>query len=554
MTYAQLDLESDRLATRLHAENVGAERCIGIFTERSTDFILAVLAVLKTGAAYVPLDPATPAGRASRIFSDAGVVALIAHSSTAAAVRGVGRPVIEIDRFSPPAELDFKPCDAQPDQLAYVIYTSGSTGAPKGVEITHRSLCNLIDWHQETFALRAADRGSQVAALGFDAAVWEIWPYLTAGASVHFADELTRRSAEMLRDWIVGQHITIAFAPTALAEQLFELKWPENTSLRILLTGGDTLYRRPPDGVPFSVINNYGPTECTVVATSGTVSPANNLAKPSIGWPIKNACALVLDENLRPVPAGAVGELYIGGEVVGRGYRNAPELTAGRFLNYGVASGGTLRVYRTGDLARTLDGGELEFVGRTDDQVKIRGFRIELGEIETSLNRFPKIAGSTVSVIDAVGGPAIAAYVVAVPNSRLTEDELRAYLAQNLPDYMVPSFFVALNALPLLANGKLDRSALPEPCAENTLSRAATQTQLDTLQAEVAKLVSTLMKRASVEPDDNLFFIGGHSMFGAQLVARIRDVFGVQLPLRDVFTGPTVRELSIKIARLTDLR
>jgi amino acid adenylation domain-containing protein len=553
VTYAELERESNALAAQLRNAGAGSERCVGIFLGRSAEFVVAALAILKTGAAYLPLDPSTPTERVLSIFGDAGLVAVVTDSRNADGVSGLSCPMLTIDRLDGTGAGSTGRIEVDPCSLAYVIYTSGSTGQPKGVEVTHASLCNLISWHQAAFGVTAADRASQVAGLGFDAAGWEIWPYLTAGASLHIADELTRRSPEMLRDWFVSQRITIGFVPTVLAEQLFRIDWPSDAALRLLLTGGDSLSRRPPARLPFAVVNNYGPTECTVVATSGTVSSEDDSPeRPSIGRPIWNVTALVLDETLRPVGRGESGELCIGGAPVARGYRSMPELTARHFVTYITPSGEPLRLYRTGDRVRMRQDGEFDFLGRSDEQVKIRGYRIELGEIEARVSRFPGIAAATVAVIETSGaGAALAAYVVPAANARLTEDGLREYLAANLPDYMVPAFFVVVGELPVMANGKLDKAALPSPCAENLLAKApADSGAQNSLEERVASLVASLMGR-SIGADENFFMIGGHSMFGVQLVARIRETFGVKLPLRHVFTAPTVRELSNEVARLT---
>jgi len=558
LTYAELERQSDLLAARVEEDGAGRDRCVGLFVERSTQFVVAALAVMKSGAAYVPLDPSTPADRVAAILADAGAIAQLTDSRKVPNVPAGPWRVLELDipDLVRPTTLT-KHFDTDPNSLAYIIYTSGSTGQPKGVEVTHASLNNLIEWHQRAFAVTSADRASQVASLGFDAAVWEIWPYLTAGASLHIADDVTRRSAQELRDWLIAEKITISFVPTALAEQLLQASWPAETALRVLLTGGDTLHRRPPAGLPFIVVNNYGPTECTVVATSGIVSADDDPSRPpDIGRPIANATALILDEALRPVPPGEPGELCLGGALVARGYRNRPELTASQFVTYVSASGDALRIYRSGDRARFLENGEIEFLGRVDDQVKIRGYRIELGEIVASLNRCAGVKASVVSVREAgEGGPTLIAYIVPAGNTRLTASELREFLAARLPDYMVPALFVSVLELPMLVNGKPDRSALPAPCVDNLLPDKATTSEASSestvLQQQVSALVASMLGRAAIDAEDNFFMVGGHSMLGVELVARIRDSFGVRLTLRQLFTAPTVAALSAEVARLT---
>jgi amino acid adenylation domain-containing protein len=558
LTYGDLERQSTLLAARLQEAGASQDRCVGILLERSADFIIAALAVMKCGAAYVPLDPSTPEGRVSAILADAGAFVLLTRSDKAQRSPVGPWRVIEFDAPANSNPRVFAQFESDPKSLAYVIYTSGSTGEPKGVEITHENLCNLIDWHLTAFNVTSADRASQIASVGFDAVVWEIWPYLACGASLHIADESTRRSSLAIRDWIVAEKITVSFVPTVLAEQLLRTYWPVDTVLRTLLTGGDALHSRPAAGLPFVVINNYGPTECTVVATSGSVSVDGDTNRPpSIGRPIANATALILDDALEPVANGEAGELCLGGALVGRGYRNRPELTASRFVTYKTASGDCQRIYRTGDRAKLLENGEIAFLGRLDDQVKIRGYRIELGEIVASLNRFIGIESSAVTVRELGDArPALIAYVIPALDASLTTTELREFLATSLPEYMVPAFYVALPKLPMSANGKVDRSALPAPCVENLLPKKAVtngaSSKSDGLQHRISALVASLLCQPSIDAEENFFMAGGHSMLGAELVARIRDTFGVNITLRQLFTAPTVAALSSQVARLME--
>jgi amino acid adenylation domain-containing protein len=558
LTFAELDRQSNHVAAQLRHAGVVPGSCVGVFLERSPAFVIAALAVLKTGAAYLPLDSATPAERMHFILSDAKAALLLTDGGRVTAISGCVCPVLVMQDAGAinGDEPFFDSADPSPDSLAYVIYTSGSTGRPKGVEITHANLLNLIDWHQTAFEVTAADRASQVAGLGFDAAGWEIWPHLTAGASLHMADEATRRSPQALRDWLVAEKITISFAPTVLAEQLLHSDWPAETALRILLTGADTLHRRPRAGLPFTLVNNYGPTECTVVATSGMVkSESVAQGAPSIGRPIANTTAFILDEHLMAVPTGEPGELCLAGALVGRGYRNNPAMTASRFVMYTPPSGPAVRIYRTGDRVRLTDTGEIAFLGRLDDQVKIRGYRIELGEIISSLDRFLELEASAVIARDDAGaGPELVAYVVLTPGAKVSSVDLREFLAARLPDYMIPSKFVAMSALPVNANGKLDKAALPAPDAQNLLPGGETSlaeaSSGSAIEQRVAALVKSLLGNSSCGREDNFFMAGGHSMLGVQLVARIRDQFGVKLTLRQLFNAPTIAALAAEVAQL----
>ena len=557
LTFGELERRSDALAARLQAAGAGPDGCVGIYLNRSGRFVVAALAAMKSGAAYVPLDPSTPAERVSAILADAGAIALVTDRCELLPP-GPWAVLAAVAPDDARSTLQRRALD--PDGLAYVIYTSGSTGEPKGVEITHANLCNLADWHVAAFAVAADDRASQVASLGFDAAVWEIWPALAAGATLHIADEITRRSSQALFDWFVAQRITIGFVPTALAGQLVRMAWPADTALRVLLTGGDTLHDRPAAGLPFAFVNNYGPTECTVVATSGTVRPDDGASRPpSIGMPIADATALILDhETLEPVAAGAAGELCIGGALVGRGYRNRPELTSTRFIRHRTEHGEIVRLYRTGDRAMRLANGEIAFLGRLDDMLKIRGYRIEPGEIEACLNRCAGIAASAVAARDVgEGGPALVAYVVADRDAAPTASAVAEQLAARLPDYMVPAYFVSLPELPVTANGKVDKAALPAPCETNLLPRAPSAEEPSAagpsanghVSARLSALVASMLGQPAIAADENFFMAGGHSMLGAQLVARIRDTFGVKLTLRQLFMAPTVAALSAQIAQ-----
>ncbi|MBS0208030.1 MAG: non-ribosomal peptide synthetase [Planctomycetes bacterium] len=555
LTFAQLEQRSNQWAWRLIEEGVKTDGCVSLLFDRSIDFVVAALAVMKSGAAYLPMDSAVPTDRAMTMLNDAGATIVLTHRRKTSAWSAGGWCVLEVEHLADAPSVPVQMTPAA-DSLAYIVYTSGSTGVPKGVEITHANLLNLIDWHSRAFGVSSRDRASQVAGLGFDATAWEVWPHLAAGATVHIADEVTRRSPAALRDWILAQQITISFVPTVLAEQLMHSQWPANTLFRLLLTGADVLHRRPVEGLPFTVVNNYGPSECTVVATSGIVSPdANCCAAPSIGRPIDGCCVFLLDEHLQPVKKGEAGELCIGGVLVGRGYHNRPELTESRFVMYQPESGPAVRVYRTGDRARYLANGEIAFMGRLDDQMKIRGYRIEPGEIVANLDRVPGVEASAVAAIDTDAGPTLVAYLVLDGATKLNATDLRDYLAPRLPDYMIPQQFVRVDALPLTANGKLNRAALPTPTAENTLAHRATAeapTIDNDLETQIAALVAGLLDQPTVSPTDNFFLLGGHSMLAAQLVARVGDMFGTRITLRQLFNAPTAATLAAEIRRMQE--
>ncbi|HEX8275797.1 MAG TPA: amino acid adenylation domain-containing protein [Longimicrobiaceae bacterium] len=565
VTYAELAARSAGLAERLRALGAGPETRVALLAARSPELVAGMLAVLRAGAAYLPVDPATPRERVATILADAAVPVVLADAEGAERLEGFGGEVVAIDTPHPPApsptrgEGEHDGAESEPAvagcslfpvpcslSSAYVIYTSGSTGTPKGVVVTHGGLASLVDWHLDAFGVTAADRATQLAGLGFDASVWESWPYLAAGATLHLVDdEETRASPEALRDLLLDRGITLAFLPTPLAEGMLGLEWPRDAALRAVLTGGDALRARPAADAPFALVNNYGPTENTVVATSGAVAPDGSGRAPSIGRPIRGVRAYVLDAGLRPVPAGVPGELCLGGASVARGYLGRPGLTAAAFVPDPLSGEAGARMYRTGDRVRWLAGGELEFLGRMDRQVKVRGFRIEPGEVESALLAHPGVREAAVTVrADAAGAGRLVGYVA--PAGGVAGEALRAHLAARLPEYMVPSTLVFLDALPLTPSGKTDRAALPAPEMAAEGGFAAPRNPAEEVLADVW---GALLGRERVGARDNFFALGGHSLLATQVISRVRQLFGVELPLRALFEAPTVERLAARIER-----
>jgi amino acid adenylation domain-containing protein len=559
LSYRELNARANALAHRLRALGIGPHVAVGLCAERSAELLIGALAILKASGAYVPLDPSYPPQRLSMLLEDSGAPLVVTQSALASKPpSGKWRTIVlgddDLDHAndSIPSSVN----TVKPDNPAYIIFTSGSTGRPKGVKISHGNLLNLIQWHQRAFKVTKEDRATLLASPGFDASVWEMWPYLATGASLYVVDETVRATPNALRDWIVGSGITISFLPTVLAESLIALPWPPKTALRLLLTGADRLRRRPPQNLPFDLINNYGPTECTVVATSGKISSDDQSTElPSIGKPIDNVAVYIVDEHLQPVPRGTTGELLIGGRGVGQGYVNAPDQTAQSFLPDSFSGEPGARLYRTGDLARLLPNGEIAYLGRLDDQVKVMGYRVEPNEIVTVLNLHPQIETSFVcSCPDASGNQRLVAYIVPTSDQSPRPDDLRNFLSTQLPSHMVPSAFVRLARLPLSAHGKLDRAALPQPTRENMLREDSRDTPQSPIEEHLAGLLSRLLALPSVSREDNFFTLGGHSLMGAQLIAKIRESFGVELTLRNLFEEPTVRGMSAEIERLIHAR
>src|SRR6266851_191706 len=389
LTYRDLNQRANQLAHALHALGVGPNVLVGVCLERSFDLVVGLLAVLKAGGAYVPLDPSLPAERLAFLVQDAQTPVLLTQHALLSHLPTTSAHLLCLDTdtalFAQQPRSD-PACAVRLADLAYVLYTSGSTGWPKGVQISHNSLLNLLWWHRRAFAVTSADRGTQLTSPAFDATGWELWPYLSCGASVYLLDEEARVQPVACRDFLLAHRISISFLPTALAEQVLRLEWPQQTVLRYLLTGADTLQHYPSARLPFALINNYGPTEATVVATSGLVPPLATGAQaerpPTIGRPIANTQVYLLDEHLRPVPPGSPGELYIGGVGVATGYLRRPELTAERFLPHPWSAEPGARLYKTGDLARYLPDGQLEFLGRLDYQIKLKGYRHDLPRLD----------------------------------------------------------------------------------------------------------------------------------------------------------------------------
>jgi amino acid adenylation domain-containing protein len=552
-TYAQVEERANRLASLLVARGLVPGSIVAVLLERSCEEVEALLAILKAGAAYLPLDGSTAAAveRLEAILSDAGTALLLTRSTLRPPLRFPAERVVELDLAAEelsrqPAEPPMTPVAAA--QPAYVIYTSGSTGEPKGVVVPHHGLANLVDWHLRAFAVSAADRASRLAGLGFDASVWELWPYWSAGAAVLLPPEEVRSSPPALRDWLLGAGVTVAFAPTPLAERLVRLDWPGRTALRLLLTGGEALRSAPRAGLPFRLINNYGPSESSVVASSGEVAASEEAAfqeRPrAIGRPIRNLCIRLLDGDFRPLPIGVCGRLMIAGSGLAQGYLGRADATAASFLPdpYGAAGE---RMYSTGDLARFLPDGRLEFIGRGDAQIKLRGFRIEPAEIEAALDRHPAIESSAVVCRDAGGtdGKQLLAFVAGRPGSGATAGELADFLRARLPSYMIPAVFVWRESLPLAASGKLDRKALA--ALAETISGHAAESVLPATPLErlLAQVWEDALGVQTIGLDDDFFALGGHSLHVMQVLATLREIFLCDAPADLVFLAPTVAQL-----------
>ncbi|MCM3338071.1 amino acid adenylation domain-containing protein [Paenibacillus sp. MER TA 81-3] len=548
ITYRELDERSNQLARFLQQVGIGKGSLVGICVERSIELIIGLLGILKAGGAYVPLDPEYPKERLQFILEDTEVQVLITQQRLQDRLpHHRARTILldaeweQLEQYASQAFI----CEADLDDVAYVIYTSGSTGRPKGVEITHNALLNLVNWHQQAYEVTDADRATLLAGTAFDASVWEIWPYVTAGASLFIPDEDTRLIPEQLRDWIAEHRITISFMPTPIGERMLGLEWPQHISLRVMLVGGDKLHRYPVQQLPFQLFNNYGPTENTVVSTSGFVPVRTDSEEaPTIGRPIANTQAFILDRHLQVVPVGAVGELYVAGKSLARGYWRQPELTAERFIRNPFETSPDDRMYATGDLCRYRADGEIEYIGRKDDQVKIRGFRIELGEVETVLALHPAVSEALAIVRHtSAGDPRLVVYVTLAASNTMAvlASELRQYVKERLPDYMVPASFMILDAFPLTPNGKVDRKALPEP--DLTLESEIYVAPRSETEQQFAQIWSDVLGIEPIGIHDNYFSLGGDSILSIQIVSRAKKQ-GLHITPKQLFAHPTIAELA----------
>ncbi|HEU5230989.1 MAG TPA: amino acid adenylation domain-containing protein, partial [Ktedonobacteraceae bacterium] len=565
LTYGALNARANQLAHYLRRLGVGPEILVGVCLQRSVEMIIGMLAILKAGGAYLPLDPDYPIERIEYMVRDAQVPLLLTTGSFSQSIeQHYSQPIhlVCLEREYEQKQL-FRQSSSNLasvdylENLAYVIYTSGSTGRPKGVQITHRGLCNLINWHQHNFVVTVLDRATQIASISFDAAVWETWPYLAAGATLYIVEDEMRTMPTTLSDCLAAQQITMCFLPTPLAEMLLDAHEPATSlsnTLRTLLVGGDVLHRPPDKELPFILVNNYGPTENTVVATSGVVLPTRErTGMPTIGYPIANTRLYVLDSLMQPVPIGATGELFIGGSSLARGYLRQPEMTAERFIPDPFGNQPGSRLYKTGDLVRYRANGSLDFIGRNDEQVKIRGFRVEPGEIEAILRQHESIREAAVIVLeDMPGEKRLIAYIVPEREGNLPPNQPGQYLRDRLPHYMIPARIVTLEQLPLSPNGKLDRRALPALNIDLSDLEKSYMPAHTPVEETLVSIWEKVLDVQRIGIYDNFFELGGHSLLATQVISHMRKAFQVDLPLQAIFDTPTIADLAQIIARMQE--
>ncbi|HXI89885.1 MAG TPA: amino acid adenylation domain-containing protein [Blastocatellia bacterium] len=570
LTYGELNRRANQLAHYLTSLGVGPEKLVGLLVGRSTEMIVGLLGILKAGGAYVPLDSAYPTERLAAMLADSSAPVLLTLEQLARELPATDARVICLDsdwevigRHS----TENPPRRVTPENLAYLIYTSGSTGTPKGVLIEHRSLTNYIDFASDEFGITPGDRVLQFASSSFDTSAEEIYSSLARGATLVLrTDAMLKSISGFLRqctDW----GITVLDLPTAFWHELTTSLVAEGLSLpqttRLVIIGGERAlpermaawHERIPSGV--RLLNTYGPTEATIVATIADLSkPKPSTAGVSdapVGRPIPNARVYILDRHHQPAPVGVIGELHIGGAGLARGYLNHPDLTAEKFIPDPFSAEPFARLYKTGDLALYLPDGNIQIAGRIDDQVKVNGFRIELGEIETALCSSPDVHDAMVIAReDQPGEKRLVAYVVprgsadSFAQSEL-RDQLRSFLKKKLPGYMVPSLFVALNELPISNSGKVDRTRLPAPDSTQIIPNDKYVRSRDPLERQLVEIWEEILKVTPVGIRDDFFELGGHSLLSVRMMGRIEQVTGRQLPLATLFEEATIEHLAATI-------
>jgi amino acid adenylation domain-containing protein len=559
LTYRELDNRANQLAHYLMRRGIGAHVLVGICMERSIEMIVGLLGILKAGGAYVPLVASYPEARLGLMLEDTQASLVVSDLASQNSLPPHSAHVICLDR-------DWEEIAREPqvnpgnrstaDNLAYVIYTSGSTGVPKGVEVPHRGVVRLL-FGVDYVRLDRAQTFLHLAPISFDAATFEVWgALLHGGKCVLFPGKMP--SAEELGEVLKKHRVNTLWLTAALFNTVINEEPQALSEVKQLLIGGEALSvphvkKGLAELLNTEIINGYGPTESTTFTCCYRIPRQldDNLTSIPIGKPIGNTQVYILDPHLNPVPIGVAGGIYIGGMGVARGYLNRPELTAEKFIPDPFSSDPTSRLYKTGDRARYLPDGNIEFLGRMDDQIKIRGYRVELGEIETVLGQHSSLREAVVLAReDSPGDRRLVAYAVAAAGSTPSVHELRSFLQQKLPEYMVPSAFVFLELLPLTPNGKLDRKALPAPDQTRPELEETFVAPRTPVEETLASIWAAVLKVDKVGIHDNFFELGGHSLLATQLISRIRETFKIDLPLRSLFEAPTIYGLAQRMQEL----
>lgn len=555
LTFAELNQQANQLAHHLQTVGIGRGSLVGISLTRSEQMLISLLAVLKTGGTYVPMDPAYPASRLAHMAEDAQLVLVLTESQLRDELPLAAVPMLCVDQEWP--QISQQPTTNlnvpfDPEQLAYVIYTSGSTGKPKGVQIPHRALTNFLCAMQKTPRLTAADTIINVTTLSFDIAALELYLPLITGARLILIPQETAADGFALAHLLAEKAITVMQATPTTWQMLLEAGWHGQPNLK-MLCGGERLPQplaRQLLATGGELWNMYGPTETTIWSSVAQVTAEDDTI--TIGGPIDNTQLYVLDDYLQPLPVGSVGTLYIGGDGLAQGYLNQPELTAKRFVAHPFGNG---RIYNTGDRARYGADGRVECLGRVDYQVKIRGFRIELGEVEAALSQHPAVQ-SCVAVVreDHPGDKRLAAYIIVNRGYTPTEPELRDHIRTQLPEYMIPANFMLLEEFPLTPNGKINRLELPSP--QPTTHQAPIKNIAPRTENEkaIAQIWAEILRVPQVNVHDNFFELGGHSLLAVRVINRIREVYEIELSMTTLFEAPTLATLCQRLEALLHVR
>ncbi|WP_336962406.1 amino acid adenylation domain-containing protein [Chryseobacterium contaminans] len=557
ITYKELDQKSNQLANQLISKGIKENMFVPVWLGRSLEWIIAVLGIVKTGAAYVPIDPAYPVKRVEYILSDTAAQMIITNQHLGSLLSNNEKT--EVFQLNTMKDLEIfshqQPnIEVHQNALAYTIYTSGSTGKPKGVMVAHLAIQHLVTWHNHYFHVDHTSKVSLVAGLAFDISVWETWSGLTSGAILFIAEDEERTETSALVEYFRKNDITHGFVPTVLVPSFIDKTRNYNDlPLKYLFTAGEKLKPVLTTELSYELIDYYGPTECTVYATFRKVKDVEGKYVSSIGRPIANAQAYILSENKELLPVGAIGELYIGGELLAKGYLNNEALTTEKFIANPFKN--EEKLYRTGDLAKWLPDGEIEFLGRIDNQIKIRGFRVELGEIERTLSQQENIQEAMVITKDTGNNKYLIAFIVSKPGSEKNITSVRSLLKEELPGYMIPSQIVFIDKIPLTANGKTDINSLKDLADKEAKDLVSFEPPTNETERIIADIWSSELERPVINITDNFFDIGGNSLLVAVVAVALERRLGIKVYLRDIYQYPILQKLSeILIARSEEAR
>ncbi|MEN4759601.1 amino acid adenylation domain-containing protein [Chryseobacterium sp. C39-AII1] len=555
ITYQELDEISNQIANALISKGVQEGSFVPVWLDRSLEWIVAIVGILKTGAAYVPIDPAYPVKRVEFILSDTQAELIITNENLGRQL-SPATPKFFFNTFDD--VKDYSTLRPEPiihhDALAYIIYTSGSTGNPKGVMVTHHSVQHLVTWHNDYFKVNHQSKLTLIAGLAFDISVWEVWSALTSGATLFIADSEERIEVAALINFYRKNEITHGFVPTVLAPAFVEAtRKYDDLPLQYLFTAGEKLKPVLTDGLSYELIDYYGPTECTVYSTFKKIKDVNGEYVSTIGKPIANAQAYILGEKMELLPIGATGELFIGGTLLAKGYLNNEELTSAKFVVNPFNE--NEKIYRTGDLVRWSANGDIEFLGRIDNQVKIRGFRVELGEVERTISQLNEVKDAAVITKDHSGNKYLVAFVVLKERVEKDITIIRNQLKEELPGYMIPTQIVFIEKIPLTANGKTDVQMLKNLADQQAKELVSHEPPTNETERIIADIWAEELERPVINISDNFFDIDGNSLYVAIVATAMQEKLDVKVYMRDIYQYPVLQHLSdLLIARAKEER